>query len=286
VVSDPSALFDGQGQYSLMCNSDGGVIDDIIVYRMAAEEFRIVYNAGCLEKDRTWFAANAAGLDVDLDDESDRTALVAVQGPAAIPLLGPEVASLPRFGIGPATVLGHQVLAARTGYTGEDGAELFVPAEAAVALWSTLMEAGVVACGLGARDTLRVEAALPLYGHEMDETVDPFVARLGWVVKLDRSAPVHGGAALAARKAHKPQVTVGVAIEGRGIPREGYAIRLPGGEPIGFVTSGTFSPTLGKGIGLARIASGAARVGDSVEVMIRDTPFPARVAKLPFVKNV
>ena len=286
VVSDPSVLGDAQGQYSLMCNAEGGVIDDIIAYRMGPEEFRIVYNAGCLEKDRAWFAECAIGHDVVLDDESDRTALIAVQGPAAIDLLGPEVAALPRFGIGTVAVLGFEVLAARTGYTGEDGAELFAPAETAEGLWNALLAAGVVPCGLGARDTLRVEAALPLYGHEMDETVDPFSARLGWVVKLDRVAPIQGGDALAARKAAKPHVTIGVAIEGRGIPREGYSVRLPGGDTIGGITSGTFSPTLAKGIGLARVATGKVRVGDPIEVLIRDTPFPARVAKLPFVKNV
>ena len=286
VASNPASLVDGGGQYSLLCNHDGGIVDDIIVYRMSADDWRIVYNAGCLEKDRAWFRQHSAGLDLVLDDESDRTGLIAVQGPAAIGLLGDSIASLPRFGIGSAVVGGVSVLAARTGYTGEDGAELFVANDDLAVVWEHLVSAGAVPCGLGARDTLRVEAALPLYGHEMDDTVDPYRARLGWVVKLDRPDDFVGKAALKLHRKAKPETTVGIQIEGRGIPREGYALQLPGGEPIGRVTSGTFSPTLSKGIALARVRTGSVAVGDPIDVLIRDTPHRAVVAPLPFVKNV
>lgn len=286
VVSNPQGLGDGRGQYSLMCNEAGGIIDDIIVYRMSENDWRIVYNAGCLEKDRAWFQAHSTGFRIALDDESDRTGLIAVQGPRAIEILGETVAGLPRFGIGPAIAGGVEVLAARTGYTGEDGAELFVSNEKLSAVWEHLVRAGAVPCGLGARDTLRVEAALPLYGHEMDENIDPFRARLGWVVKLDRPDDFMGRSALSALKKSRREVLVGVQVEGRGIPREGYPIQAVDGSPIGQVTSGTFSPTLSKGIALARVRSGSVAVGDPVDVLIRDTPHRAVVAPLPFVKNV
>jgi aminomethyltransferase len=285
-VNDVSKLSDFQGQYSLLCNESGGIIDDIIVYRVKETEFLVIFNAGNRDKDIAWLRKNLSGFSATLTDRSDETCLIAVQGPKAIELLGDSVASIPRFGLGSATFAGVAVTAARTGYTGEDGAELICRAEDAEKLWSALVSAGAVPCGLGARDALRVEAALPLYGHEMDELVNPFAARLGWVVKLDKASDFIGKMALTALKASEPNRLVGVVLEGRGIPRESYPVMAVGGEQVGFVTSGTFSPTLQKGIAMARIPTSLAKTGTKLEVEIRGQRHAAQVSALPFYKNV
>ena len=220
-----------------------------------------------------------------------------MQGPKAIALLGDVIAALPRFGIGETAFAGIAVTAARTGYTGEDGAELICAADQSAALWDALIAAGAAACGLGARDALRLEAALPLYGHEMDESVNPYEARLGWVVKLDKAANFIGKEALQAVKAAGPKrKCVGITLEGKGIPREGYTVCAPavvsppapdnGGASVGHITSGTFSPTVGRGIAMARIESAYAKIGTALEVEIRGTRHAATVAPLPFYKNV
>jgi aminomethyltransferase len=276
-----------EGQYSLLCNEAGGIIDDIIVYRVRETEFLVIFNAGNRDKDLAWLRKSLSGFAATLADRSDETCLLAVQGPKAIALLGETVAALPRFGLGSATLFGIPVTAARTGYTGEDGAELICRTEDAPALWKALVAAGAMPCGLGARDTLRVEAALPLYGHEMDETVNPYAARLGWVVKLDKPADFIGKVALATLKASEPNRLVGVTLEGRGIPREGYPVyALDAAEPCGNVTSGTFSPTLQKGVAMARVPVALMKVGTPLEVEIRGQRHAATVAPLPFYKNV
>jgi aminomethyltransferase len=228
--------------------------------------------------------------DLILDDETEDTALIAVQGPAAVALVDGlsdrDLAVVPRFGVEETTVAGIQAMAARTGYTGEDGYELFCHADHATLLWQALANGGAVPCGLGARDTLRLEAALPLYGHEMDETVHPFEARLGWVVRLDKDADFLGKTALRdLQGAPRARTLVGLAMGDRAVPRDGYDL-FAGEARVGHVTSGTFSPTLGKGIALARIE--AARVANDrpLDVMIRGVRHPARTVKLPFYKNV
>jgi aminomethyltransferase len=295
VVSDVAKLpaEGGQGQYSLLCLEAGGVIDDIIVYRLGVEEFIVVVNASNRDKDLSWMRHHAAKFDVILEDESDRTALIAVQGPKAIPLVerlsDRDITMLPRFGVDETVIGDIQTMAARTGYTGEDGVELFCLAIDAPALWETLVEAGGVPCGLGARDTLRVEAALPLYGHEMDEKVTPYEARLGWVVKTDKDADFLGKSVLADLKAApKRKVLVGIEMEGRGIPRENYSILAGdgGSEVVGSVTSGTFSPMKNKGVALARVDAAHAKTGTMLDVLIRETRHAARVVPLPFYKNV
>lgn len=286
-VNAVGKLTDGQGQYSLMCYDDGGVVDDIIVYRLATTKYLVIFNAGNRDKDLAWMQEKLAGFAATLTDVSDQTALIAVQGPKAIALLGEAVAALPRFGLGAAELGGIAVTACRTGYTGEDGAELICPAEQAPALWDALVAAGAFPCGLGARDALRLEAALPLYGHEMDETVNPYEARLGWVVKLDKGTNFIGKAALEAVKTSGPvRKCVGITLEGKGIPRENYPVCTVGGEPIGHITSGTFSPTVGRGIAMARIASAYAKNGTALEVEIRGARHAATVTALPFYKNV
>lgn len=284
----------GAAQYSLLCREAGGIIDDIIVYRVGPHEFIVVVNASNRDKDLAWMRGHAASFsDLVLEDETDRTALIAVQGPKAIDLVDAlsdrDVTVMPRFGLDETTVANIPTMAARTGYTGEDGLELFCRAEDAPALWQALAAAGAVPCGLGARDTLRLEAALPLYGHEMDETIHPYEARLGWVVQLDKPADFLGRTSLKALKSGaKRRVLVGVAMEGRAIPREGYPVWTSGeaGGVLGQVTSGTFSPTLGKGVALARIAAGHAAKDTRLDIVIRDTPHAARITSLPFYKNV
>ena len=286
-VNSVGKLTDGQGQYSLMCYEDGGVVDDIIIYRVTETRYTIIFNAGNRDKDLAWMHEKLTGYSATLTDVSDETALIAVQGPKAIALLGEGIAVLPRFGIGETTVAGISVTACRTGYTGEDGAELICAANQSAALWEALIGAGAVACGLGARDALRLEAALPLYGHEMDETVNPYEARLGWVVKLDKSANFIGKSALQAVRAAGPlKKCVGITLEGKGIPREGYPVCAPDGEPVGHITSGTFSPTVNRGIAMARIESAYTKIGTALEVEIRGARHAATVAPLPFYKNV
>jgi len=294
-VNDVSRLppAGGAGQYSLLCFESGGIVDDIIVYRLAVDEFLIVVNASNRDKDLAWMRHHAAHApNVVLEDESDQTALIAVQGPRALDLVEAlsdrDVAALPRFGLDETVVAGVQTLCARTGYTGEDGVELFCRAEHARALWQALVDKGGVPCGLGARDTLRVEAALPLYGHEMDERTHPFAARLGWVVRLDKANDFVGKATLADIKtAPRNKVLIGLEMDGRAIPRDGYPVYAPGNdEPAGVVTSGTFSPMKNKGVALARVQAAHSAKGTHLDVCIRDARHPARVVPLPFYKNV
>jgi glycine cleavage system T protein len=292
-VNDVSRLPDagGAAQYSLLCLEAGGIIDDIIVYRLAEDEFIVVLNASNREKDLAWMRGHAARYShLIIEDETEQTALIAVQGPKAIEMVDAlsdrDVTMLPRFGLDETVVGDVQTLAARTGYTGEDGVELFCRADRARALWHELVDKGAQPCGLGARDTLRLEAALPLYGHEMDEHTHPYEARLGWVVRTDKRDPFLGKAALKELKeAPRSKVLVGIEMEGRGIPREGYSV-LAGDEVVGRVTSGTFSPMRGKGVALARVAAAQGAKGTTLDVEIRGQRHAARVVALPFYKNV
>jgi aminomethyltransferase len=295
-VNDVSRLPAGGGasQYSLLCREAGGVIDDIIVYRLGVNEFIVVVNASNREKDLGWMRSHTGPFsDLILEDETLDTALIAVQGPKAIDLVDKlsdrDVTIMPRFGLDETVVAGIPTLAARTGYTGEDGVELFCRADAAEKLWKALADAGGVPCGLGARDTLRLEAGLPLYGHEMDEHTQPYEARLGWVIRLEKDADFLGKNALKAiHSGPKKKTLVGLAMEGRAIPREGYSLFTgnQGTDAIGYVTSGTFSPTLGKGIAMARIDAAHAEKETPVDVLVRDTRHAAKVVRLPFYKNV
>ena len=292
-VNDVSRLPDGGGaaQYSLLCLEAGGIIDDIIVYRLGAEEFIVVLNASNRDKDLAWMRGHAANYKhLILEDETDQTALIAVQGPKAVEMVDAlsdrDVTMLPRFGLDETVVAQVQTLAARTGYTGEDGVEMFCRADHARALWHELVDKGAVPCGLGARDTLRLEAALPLYGHEMDEHTHPYEARLGWVVRTDKGSDFIGKRVLTDLKdAPRTKVLVGIEMEGRAIPREGYPV-MADGEKVGHVTSGTFSPMRGKGVAMARVAAKHGTKGSALDVVIREQRHPARVVPLPFYKNV
>jgi aminomethyltransferase len=293
-VSDLSQLppEGGKAQYSLLCLESGGIIDDIIVYRLGTEEFIVVVNASNRQKDLSWMRRHANGYEVILEDETYLTALIAVQGPKAFTLLDNlsdrDLAALPRFGVDESVIADVPTMAARTGYTGEDGVELFCPASLAVKLWDVLVKAGGVPCGLGARDVLRLEAALPLYGHEMNEHTTPYEARLGWVVKTKQSADFLGKRVLSQLRGEKPQkVLVGIEMDGRGIAREDYPVQSPEtGQVIGHITSGTFSPLRNKSIALARIDSSQTDVGTKVDVVIRSAVHAATIVPLPFYKNV
>jgi len=295
LVSDPPRLSVGRAHYSMICAADGGIIDDLIVYRLAEERFLLVPNAANREPVADALRDRLAGFEAAIDDASLRTSLVAVQGPRAAELLAGltdvDLGGLRYYAIAEGHACDQPALVARTGYTGEDGFELIVEWTAALPVWRRLMAAGeglgIVACGLGARDTLRLEAGMPLYGNELDLATNPFEAGLGWVVKLDKPADFVGRQALQRIASEGPRrMLAGLAISGRGIARHGHAVHLPGSdEQIGSVTSGAPSPTLGTPIAMAYLPPDQARPGNMVEVAIRAARVEAEVVPLPFYKR-
>jgi len=280
----------GQIQYSLMVDDHGGMLDDVLVYRRA-DGYAMVCNASNRPKVLTQLEKCREGFDARLVDRTFDTAMIAVQGPAALAVASRRfdapLTDLPYYHCVAGTFLGVPAVASRTGYTGEDGFELIVPREKAEAAWDALMDDGRVfgiqPCGLGARDTLRFEAAMPLYGHEMDETVNPYAVGLGWAVKLDKGDFV-GRDALRKFKGQPGRARVGLELDGKRIARQGYPVKL-GGEVVGAVTSGTFPPTLGRSLAMALIRSDAARSTDGLAVDIRGHDEPARIVKLPFYRR-
>ena len=293
LISDPRSLAVGRAQYSMICAPDGGVIDDLIVYRLGSERFLVVANASNAPTVSEELAARLGGWRAVLDDRSLATSLVAIQGPAAAGVLGPltdvDLAGLRYYAIGEGRVAGIPAMVARTGYTGEDGFEVFVDWDRGPEIWTVLAEAGrsanVIACGLGARDTLRLEAGMPLYGNELDRATNPFDAGLGRVVKLAKPGDFVGREALARVARDGPaKRLVGLSITGRGIARHGYPV-LAGERRTGIVTSGTHSPTLGRPIALAYVAPGDAEPGTILAVEVREQPVSAEVVPLPFYKR-
>ena len=274
----------GKALYSCMLDESGGVIDDLIVYYLDDTFYRVVVNASTRDKDLAWMAAQAEGFAVTLDERAD-LAMVAVQGPNAraktLALLTPAAAeragALGKF----AACDADGLFVARTGYTGEDGFEIMVPEDQAVAFWQRLAEAGVRPCGLGARDTLRLEAGMALYGQDMDESVTPYEAGLAWTVALDEGRGFIGRDALERQLARADaRQMVGLVMDEKGVLRHGQAVFAACGQ--GEILSGTFSPTLGKSIALARVPAG--EVG-AVEVDIRGKRLPLRAVKYPFVRD-
>ncbi len=293
LVTDPPALAIGRAHYSMICAPDGGIIDDLIVYRLGEERFLVVANAGNAAVVSDALAERSEGRAAVLDDRSLATGLVALQGPrsgeALAPLTDVNLASLRYYAIAEGQVAGIPALVARTGYTGEDGFEVFVETARTGELWDALLEvtwahAGVPV-GLGARDTLRLEAGMPLYGNELDRTTTPYDAGLGRVVKLDKAGGFVGRAALEKVVRDGPaRRLVGLVVDGRGIARHGYPVHV--GERLsGVVTSGTQSPTLGVPIAMAYVAPGDAEPGTVVDVEIRSARVPARVVELPFYRR-
>ena len=274
----------GKAMYSCMLNESGGVIDDLIVYHINDEFFRTVVNASTRDKDMAWIIERAKPFDVEISERSD-LAMIAVQGPnareKAASVLGEKTAAL-ALKLGKfAAIEADGLFIARTGYTGEDGFEIMVDEAAAIDLWSRLANAGVAPAGLGARDTLRLEAGMNLYGQDMDETVLPWEAGLGWTVALGEGRDFIGRSALQAAKATGVQRSmVGIIMDEKGVLRHGQTVVTANGN--GEVLSGTFSPTLGKAIAFARIPAG---VEGGVRVDIRGREVPVRIVKYPFVRD-
>jgi aminomethyltransferase len=295
ITNDASKLGDGRAMYTVMCMPSGGIVDDCIVYRRSEREYWIVLNASNSAKDLAWLREHA-GADVEIEDRSDETALIAIQGPRAVAiadgLAAADLASVPKFSFADVELAGVPCMAARTGYTGEDGFELACPADRAVELRRALLEAGagegLVPVGLGARDTLRLEARLLLYGNDIDEQTTPYEAALGWVVKLDKGEFI-GREALAAQKAEGPaRKLAGFKVAGRSIPRAGYAIvdreRAEGDQVIGEVTSGGPGISVGGPIGLGYVPAAYARPGRAITIDCRGKDIPAEVVKGPFYR--
>jgi aminomethyltransferase len=285
--NDLAKCADGQAQYGALCNEQGNVIDDIIVYRYSPERLFVCVNASCNEKDFGWMKAHA-GPGATVSQRSDDWAQIAIQGPKAAALVDslcqPKVLDLAYYHFREATVAGIPgCIVARTGYTGEDGFEVFVPPASARKLWDTLVEKGAVPCGLGARDSLRLEVAYRLYGNDMDEQHSPLEAGLGWIVKLDKPGGFIGSEALKQQKAQGLQRKLaGFKVTGRGIARHGYPA-LSNGARVGEVTSGTQSPMLKESIGLVYLPAALCKEGTAFDVEIRGKPVTAVVVKTPFI---
>jgi glycine cleavage system T protein (aminomethyltransferase) len=293
LVSNPPMLSVGRAHYSMICAPDGGILDDLIVYRLAEDRYMVVANAANAQVVSDALAERIEGSRAVLDDQSLATGLVAVQGPRSVDVLAPltdvDLSALRYYGIADGVVAGIPAHVARTGYTGEDGFEVFVETARTGALWDALLERvraeGGGPVGLGARDTLRLEAGMPLYGNELDETTTPYDAGLGRVVKLDKPIDFVGRTALERVAADGPKRRlVGLIVEGRGIARHGYQVHRDD-RRTGVVTSGTQSPTLGVPIAMAYVAPGDAEPGTMVDIEIRDARIPARVVPLPFYRR-
>ncbi|HEY0187842.1 MAG TPA: glycine cleavage system aminomethyltransferase GcvT [Cellulomonas sp.] len=307
LVGDLTALAVGRARYTMIVAEDGGVLDDLIVYRLAEESYLVVANAANVRVVADALAERVAPFDATLTDRSLSTALIAVQGPRAAQIVGDltdpahvdDLLALKYYAWVPATVGGVPALVARTGYTGEDGFELFVPADAAPGLWRTLLAAGeplgLVPAGLSARDSLRLEAGMPLYGNELDRTTAPHDAGLGRVVRLDkvdaegRPLPFVGRAALQARAHATPsRVLVGLVGHGRRAARHGYPVlagTAPDAASVGTVTSGAPSPTLGTPIAMAYVTPEVSAAGTELAVDVRGRREPVRVVALPFYRR-
>jgi aminomethyltransferase len=279
----------GKALYTCMLNPQGGVIDDLIVYFLAEDFFRLVVNAATREKDLAWIGEQARAFDVQVTERPDY-AMIAVQGPNArdkvLGLLREEdrarIGKLGKFVAGDAqTIDGTALFVARTGYTGEDGFEVVVPETGAVALWNALQAAGVKPAGLGARDTLRLEAGMNLYGQDMDDAVSPYEAALAWTVALDEGRDFIGRGPLEQQKAAgAPRQMIGLVMDEKGVLRHGQKVLTANGD--GEILSGTFSPTLNKSIAFARVPAGEP---GQVRVDIRGKEIPVRVVKFPFVRD-
>jgi aminomethyltransferase len=285
--NDVSKLAPGRAHYSGLLTERGTYVDDLLIYRLAADDFLVVVNASNAGGDFEWIAARAHG-EAEVADESDRFALLALQGPRAVEILAPlasrEIAGLKYYGFVQGSVDGVSALISRTGYTGEDGFELYLAPEDAPGVWRQLLAAGAAPAGLGARDTLRLEAAMALYGHEIDAATTPFEAGLGWVVKLDKGDFLGRGALLAQQAQGIPRKLVGFEVHGRGIARQGHAVVSDGGT-VGKVTSGTWSPTFEKALGMAYVPPAMSAPGTPLTLDVRGKPLPAVVVDLPFYRR-
>ncbi len=286
-TNNAATMKDFQVRYGLVCNDKGGIRDDVLVYRWPYG-YTMVVNASNRPKIVDWLETHKGARKVEIEDQTTTTAMIAVQGPKAVGLckgLFPyNVEELAYYFAMPTQYQDKNCVVSRTGYTGEDGLEVMLGAAQAVTLWEELLQRGARPCGLGARDTLRLEAAMPLYGHELDEDTDPLQAGLAWAVKFDKGDFI-GKEALLKRRADKSlPVRVGLELEGKRIAREGAAVLLAG-APVGKVTSGTFSPSLGKALAMAYVAPDHAAINTALTVDVRGKGEAAKVVPLPFYRR-
>lgn len=286
-TNNAATMADYQVRYGLVCNPQGGIRDDVLVYRWPFG-YAMVVNASNRDKIVTWLQLQNTTRSVDIRDQTVDTSMIALQGPKAIAmtdgLTGMDLGQLRYYHAAATLYKEKPCLVSRTGYTGEDGVEFMVSAALATTLWEELIERGAKPCGLGARDTLRLEAAMPLYGHELTEQIDPFQAKLAWAVKLDKGEFVGRSALTRRRTDSSLRQRIGLEIEGKRIAREGSVV-MHSNRAIGQISSGTFAPTLGKVIAMAYVDQEFTQVGQLLEIDIRGKVAPARVAPLPFYQR-
>lgn len=294
VPSNLERLKPGQAQYTVLLNADAGIIDDIIIYvqetdKNNQEKVKIIVNAATTNKDKNWLLSHLSSS-ITLEDYSQQLALIAIQGPQAAKVLQSylkeDLSKLKAFEHLETNILEKPGFIARTGYTGEDGFEVMISPEVAQKLWLSLLQAGVTPCGLGARDTLRLEAALALYSQDIDDNTTPLEAGLGWLVHLKSKTSDFIGRSILEKQKQEgvKRRLVGLEMEGRHIARHGYPV-LSNGEIVGEITSGTLAPTLGKAIALAYVPATLSEVGQVVEVEIRGKTYPGKVVKKPFYRS-
>ncbi len=294
VPSDLNRLQPGEAQYTVLLNPEAGIVDDVIFYHQGEssnEQQRgvMIVNAATTSKDKQWLLQHLGDDGIELTDVSPNKVLIAVQGQNALavlqPWVGDELTPIKAFGHLETTVLNQPGFIARTGYTGEDGFEIMIDPETGLELWQKLLDRGVIPCGLGARDTLRLEAAMALYGQDIDDTTSPLEAGLGWLVHLDSKGEFIGRGILETQKQHGVKKRlVGLQMQGRNIARHGYPV-LHNGEQVGEITSGTLSPTLGYPIALAYVKAELGKLGQELTVEIRGKTYPAIVVKKPFYRS-
>ena len=291
--NDVKSLVDGKAQYSALLNDNGGVIDDLIIYRFRQDSFLLCVNAANVDAAFSWLESKQGGRDLSVKNESENWAQIAIQGPKAVKTLRAVVSDLPEvegFHFVEHKLFGVRGIFARTGYTGEDGFEIFLPNDAAPKLWTALLDAGkedgVMPIGLGARDSLRLEPCYPLHGHELGEDISALESGLGWIVKFDKGDDFIGRSALLKQKeAGVPRKLRGFFISDRGLARHGDKVFNASGEEIGVVTSGTKTPTVNKALGLALLRTSDAAIGESVEIEVRGRRLAAELVKTPFYKR-
>lgn len=296
ITNDVSTTLPNSAQYSVMCNERGGIMDDFVVYRLENARFLVVFNAGNREKGYNWLVKNAQGFNTEIEDISENVAMFAVQGPNTQKTLQKisteDLSKIGRFKCGSSSLAGIKVLLSRTGYTGEDGFEVFVweasltKPDNAVKLWNAVLEAGgtfgIEACGLGARDTLRLEAGVCLYGNDIDENTTPLEAGLGFVVKLQKDSFIGKDILLKQKTEGVKRKRVGIRMVAEGVPRQNFEICDDAGGKIGYLTSGTFSPLLKLGIGMGYVQLPSAQEGKTVNVKIRGRMAGAKISAFPF----
>ncbi len=290
-VNDVKGLNIGQAQYSCMCRPNGGIVDDLLIYK-SADHIMVVVNASNMEKDWNWLNANVSG-DVTLENRSEQMSLMAIQGRNAAAVVQTmtetDLTKIAYYHFALGNILGKPAVIARTGYTGEDGFELYVANEDAVSIWRAALAAGkqfeIEPIGLGARDSLRLEMKMCLYGNDIDDSTHPLEAGLGWITKLDKGDFIGRDALMKAKEAGINRKLVAIELDSSAFPRHGYAIQDASGKEIGQVTSGTVSPCLNKGIALGYVPNEHSAIGSQIFIVCHGKPAPARVVKPPFYKR-